>query len=94
MTEAPEADYLYGGRKTVMYPDVTSTEQLEEFLLKNQLDYILVGPAIEWFEQYNSVYRPTMRQFLDRLAELNVKNRIERVYYSERELIQVYRVIR
>lgn len=93
MTEEPQIHFLYSGRKTVAYPTAsTSASELEAYLLAQKVDYILVSPKLEWQPSYNPMYSAQAVYILPFIAHLVTTNRVVRVYTSEQDLIQVYKV--
>jgi hypothetical protein len=94
MTEAPEVDYLYSGRKTVWFPlALVSKDRLENYITRNRVAYILVAPNIEWQKDYVPRYTATMAGNLAVLAGLAAEHRVQLVYSSETSLIQVYKTL-
>lgn len=94
MSEAPEVDYLYGGRKTVRFPlTLLSKDQLENYIARNRVGYILVAPNIEWQKDYEPKYSVTMAGNLPALAGLAAEHRVQLVYSSESSLIQVFKTL-
>ncbi len=94
MTEAPEVDYLYSGRKTVRFPlALLSRDQLENYIARNRVGYILVAPNIEWQKDYVPRYTATMSGNLPVLAGLVAEHRVQLVYSSETSLIQVFKTL-
>jgi hypothetical protein len=93
MTEQPEVDYLYSGRKTVPYPNTLPTEkELEKYLIDERVDYILVAPKLGWFERYRPIYSDLTGEYLPAFERLRADQRIQLVYSLESDLIRVYRV--
>ena len=96
MTEHPETDYLYSGRKTVFYPDTTDDLQdkdVNEYLQKHNIQYILVAPHTWWQTSYIPAYSTDTNRLLPLLASLATRNRISLVYAEDRELIKIYKVV-
>jgi 4-amino-4-deoxy-L-arabinose transferase-like glycosyltransferase len=93
MTEAPETDYLYSGRKTVPYPDsVSSLGELEDYLVEHRVDYILVAPQIKWQTIYRPEYSDATTHVLPFLVELSSEKHIKLVYTSDQDLVKVFQV--
>jgi hypothetical protein len=91
MTEAPVIDYLYSGIKTVPYPSsFSSSSQIEEYLIQNQIKYILIAPMIEWQTSYHPEYSDTTLNILPLIMELSSKGRLKQVHSSKEDLIKVY----
>lgn len=96
MTEHPETDYLYSGRKTVFYPDTTADLQdkdVTEYLQKQNIQYILIAPHTWWQTSYIPAYSTETSRLLPLLASLATRNRISLVYAEDRELIKIYKVV-
>ena len=92
MSEAPETDYLYGGTKTVPYPaQPVSSEELEAYLSRYGVRYILVAPAVVWQSSYSPQYSPSTRALLDDLDGLTREGKVT-LAHQEDNLIQVFRV--
>jgi 4-amino-4-deoxy-L-arabinose transferase-like glycosyltransferase len=94
LTEAAEIDYLYSERKTLTYPAVASSAQLEEFLRAQKIDFILVAPFIHWQSRYTPTYSNSALKFRDWADELVARQRATLVHASESELIRVYQIKR
>lgn len=94
MSEASEIDYLYGGRKTVTYPTVTSPAQLEEFLIAHKIDYVLIAPFIQWQTEYKPTYSKTTTKFKSWFEEFAALKRATLVYSFEPEMIRIYQITR
>jgi hypothetical protein len=94
LTEAAEIDYLYSERKTLTYPAVASSAQLEEFLLTRKIDYVVIAPFIHWQSRYKPEYSDAALNFRAWADELTARQRATLVYSSEPELIRVYQIKR
>ncbi len=92
MSEAPEVDYLYGGRKTVAYPTTASDSDLENRIRANGVKDVFVAPAIEWQSVYVPHYSNTTRIMLSELETLSLAGRATRVYQSDDGWLQVFHV--
>lgn len=93
MTEEPETDFLYSGRKTVDQPkSLASADKLEDFLVEHDIDYILIAPQIKWQSNYLPSYSDRTMRFLPLIADLVSESRIARVYSSEQDLVGVFKV--
>ncbi len=93
MTEAPETDNLYSGRKTLPYPaSVSSLRALEDYLVEHRVNYILVASQIEWQTVYRPEYSGATTDLLPFLLELSSEKRIKLVYSSDQDLIKVFQV--
>jgi hypothetical protein len=95
MTEAPETDFLYSGRKTLAYPGpaVQSAEALESYLRQRHIQYVLVAPEIKWMTRYQPEYTRNTNRILPLIDTLAVQNRVRLVHSSDPELIRVYQVL-
>lgn len=56
MSEEPQTDYLYAGRRTVPYGGFDSLPNLEQYLAANRVAYILVAPRLQWLPEYTVIY--------------------------------------
>ncbi len=93
MTEQPQTDFIYSGRKTVPYPEsLSSPEDLEVYLGKNNITYILIGPQIAWQPIYAPSYSNRTSSLLTLVENLRLDNRLRLVYSSPRDLIQILKV--
>jgi Dolichyl-phosphate-mannose-protein mannosyltransferase len=93
MTEAPETDYLYSGRKTVPYPaTVSSPSAFEDYLVGHRVNYILVASQIKWETVYKPGYSGATNALLPVLLELSSEKRVKLVYNSDQGLIKVFQV--
>lgn len=94
MTEAPETDYLYSARKTVPYPaPVSSIDRIEQYLKKNNVDYVVVAPEIRWQLDYKPDYSTATKALLPLLAELTSENQARLAYSSDINQVQIFQVI-
>jgi hypothetical protein len=94
MTEYPEVDYIYSGRKTIRYPylyQISSSDDLETYLERNQVNYILVAPKIIWLPTYSPLFSDWTNQLLPYFDDLAKKNKLALVYESSGNLIRVYK---
>lgn len=94
MTEAPEIDYIYHGRKTVRYPATpASAGELANFLAEHSVDYILVAPETGWQVSYVPTYSENTVNMLPLIASLVSEGRMTLVYSSEEDWIKVFQVL-
>jgi dolichyl-phosphate-mannose-protein mannosyltransferase len=92
MTEAPEADFLYSGHKTVLYPYMGDNPvTLVEYVRTWDIKYVLVAPAIEWRPIYSPTYSQAALQLLGELQILANQGQA-RLAYSDNDGIQVFDV--
>lgn len=99
MTEEPEIEFLYSNRKTVLYPEASSSDsELYDYLVKNNVDYILIAPQIipskRWQPTPIPQYSESTAHILPLLAELSVKESVAEVYHSEPDLVKIFKVPR
>jgi 4-amino-4-deoxy-L-arabinose transferase-like glycosyltransferase len=93
MTEAPEPDYLYSGRKTVPYPfSVSSSNGLDDYLMRYRIKFILVAPKIAWQNSYKPEYDDSTMHLLPLITELDAENKVIQVYSLDQQLVKVYQV--
>lgn len=93
-SEAPDVDYIYGGRQTVVYPSTPITkEALAEYLASREIDYVLVAPAVEWHFVYTPTYSAQMLELMPLFDELQKEQRLRLAYVSQDNLIQVFEVM-
>jgi len=93
MSEAPEVDYIYTGKKTVPYPsDMSSAKTVDDYLAGYQVQFILVAPQIKWYPNYKPQYSKSTLSILVLLDELESKGRISLIYSLEKAMVKVYRV--
>lgn len=94
MTEYPEVDYIYSGRKTIQYPalnQVSSPDALEAYLVTNHVNYVLVAPQIIWLPVYSPRYSERVNSVLPFIEDLTRKNELTMVYASKQNLIRIYK---
>ncbi|KPL15510.1 MAG: hypothetical protein AMJ93_16575, partial [Anaerolineae bacterium SM23_84] len=85
MTEQPTLDFLYSNRRTIYQPDsLVSATELEDYMVKHEVDYILIAPQLQWQPSYVPSYGDRTIRFLPLIADLVSESRITRVYSSER----------
>lgn len=95
MTEQPILDYVYGGRKTMPYPDSNLLlDNLTEYINLYGIDYVLIAPKIRWLPRYIPSYSDEATQALTALRELASHNQITLIYQSKEDWISVYKVER
>jgi len=93
MTGAPPIDFMYSGRKTVYQPgSLASTGELEDYLAKHGVDYILIAPRIEWQPSYIPSYSDRTTGLLSLIADLISESRVMLVYSSEQDLVKVFKI--
>jgi hypothetical protein len=93
MTEEPQTDYLYSGRKTIPYKDFRSLDEFESYLVGHRVGYIIVGPRLEWQPAYSPAYSPGTKRLLSMLETLAINGRVTVVYDSGQELVKIYKVL-
>jgi hypothetical protein len=94
MSEAPSIDYIYSRRKTVPYPrGRVSPAQLQDYLARSQVSYVLVAPAIAWRNVYEPIYSPHAVMILQALRGLEAQGKVRLAYYSTTDRLQVYQVL-
>jgi hypothetical protein len=94
MTEQPQTDFLYGGRKTVSYGAFSSISELEHYLSRNNVNYVLIAPQLKWQSNYVPAYSDRTIRVLHLLENLSSENRVVLVYASEGEWVKVFQVLR
>lgn len=93
MTEVPQIDFLYSGRKTVYYPaQISSSDELRDYLARNQVSYVLVAPDARWQNTYRPFYDAPTTRLLELLETLSAQQLVKRLYASESDLVQVFKV--
>ena len=93
VTEQPPLDFLYSNRRTIYQPDsLVSATELEDYLVKHEVDYILIAPQLQWQPSYVPSYSDRTIRFLLLITDLVSESRITRVYSSERDLVEVFKV--
>jgi 4-amino-4-deoxy-L-arabinose transferase-like glycosyltransferase len=94
MTEAPEIDYLYSGRKAVSYPPLPiPPDQLDHYAQGRSIDYILIAPAIQWQAYYAPVYSPSTALLLPELERLVAARQARMVYARNADHVQVFQLM-
>lgn len=90
----PQSIYLYSERKTVEYPIITSSYELEGEIEKQGIVYILVAPQVVWHEKGLLSYDAYVeKQIIPMLNFLTKKGILELVYESKEDKVQIYKVI-
>lgn len=92
MSELPEVDYLYGGRKIVPLVAAASAADLEQALRGQSVGYVLIAPELLWQAAYQPHYSAKTRAILPLVESLAAAGRLELVFANEAELIRVYKV--
>jgi hypothetical protein len=95
MSEQPQTDYLYSGRKTVPYPNLPiSVDALNAHLARYGVDYILVAPRLKWLPNYDPEYSEKTVQLLTVLGVTPLAPSVSEVYASEYDAVRVFAVRR
>jgi hypothetical protein len=93
LTEEAQIDYLYSERKTIMFPEGLSTaSELKEYLMDNQVSYILDAPNVRWHTVYSPNHSELANQLIPLFEELRKEGLIQLVFSSDADRICVYRV--
>ena len=91
LSEEPELDYAYGGRKTVPYPmHVESAADLEMYLADHDINYLIVAPETAWRADYREVYSPITEEVARQADALALTGVLTRIELSETNLVRVY----
>lgn len=93
MTEEPQTDFLYSGRKTVTYQSFSSAQELKSYLHAQQVRYILFAPQLNWQAVHTPAYSTGATRTLALLKDLAAQNRVALVYSSAREAVKVFKVL-
>jgi len=94
LSEHPQTDYLYGGRKTVPFPASTTPDGLAEVLERRHVDYVLVSPDLRWDRVH--VPAPSARAELvaASMNELVAQGRARLVHPGDADGVSVFEVVR
>lgn len=92
LSEAPEIDYIYSGRKTVAYPSPATASVLKDFLIRNNIEYILIAPEIRWQDTYQPLYSAGTNTMLLLSEVLRAEKILSQVYANDSDSIRIYRV--
>jgi hypothetical protein len=92
MTHEPAIIHLYAARQTVDVPALHSADDLARFVDEQHVDYVLLGPQLEWDFQGRLWYDAGKNSMLPLLTELVLRGRAEAVYESRRDKVLIYRV--
>ncbi len=94
MSEFPETDFLYSGRKMVAFPGPgVSEEQFRDYVFKNRVDYVLIAPEIAWNDYgYIASQSELTRKIAGYTAVLERQGAAERIYEASDGQIVVFRV--
>lgn len=65
LSEQPHTDFLYGGLRTVPYPDDPTPQAVAALIEAKGVDFVLVGPDLVW----GTPYVPTLSRKGARMAE-------------------------
>lgn len=94
MSEQPAIDFLYSDRRTVRPPRApSSAADLYGLLVQREVDYVLVGPDLEWRPTYSPAYSRQTERLLPYLAELVAAGQLVEVHSRERDRLVVYQVL-
>ena len=92
MSEEPQTDYLYGGRKTVPYASFGTPEQLDQYLRDQHVTYIVVASQLQWQTAYAPAYSSNANQILALIETLARDGRARLAYNYEPQLVRIYQV--
>src|SRR5262249_18012582 len=91
MTEVPEIDFLYGGSKTVPYPEsFASADELEIYLTHHDVRYIVVAPQLQWLSVHTAVYSPATIAVLDALKTLAAENKWTEAHSVKEDSVVIF----
>jgi energy-coupling factor transporter transmembrane protein EcfT len=90
MSEEPQTDFVYTGRKTVPYPTSQTSTELEVYLRTYKVSRVFIAPAVQWQSRYTPVHSQDAVRILPLLQALVSQGHMKHVYSSETNLIQVY----
>lgn len=94
MSEYPEVDYLYTNFTTIPFPyysNISSPEDLENYMTDNNVDYVLMAPQINWQPIYSPSYSDRTLHILLYVQDLASKNKLTLIYESDSEMIRIYK---
>lgn len=92
MTEEPLVDYINGGYATVQFrEEYASAAALAQDLERNKIDYVVVGPALEWQPHYTPGYSIGTNHVITLLRELD-SDKVTLVHSEPDRLIHIYQV--
>lgn len=95
MTEYPLVDYLYLPLQTVNWPTVATEAQLRDYLLENQVDYLLFAPEIKRDENQNvSNLSENLAKLEPLVKDLERGSQVELLVDNEAENLKIYQVIK
>jgi hypothetical protein len=92
MSELPEVDYLYGGRKIVPQQVPATAGELDRALREQNVSFVLIAPELLWQAQYQPVYSQKTRAMLPLVEALADQGGLELVHHDQASRIRVYAV--
>lgn len=93
MAQQPQSVYLYSDRKTVDYARIADSSQLKDAIQRQNIDYILVAPKLEWRQDGLLVYDAyTQETFLPSINQLEAQRELYLIYESEKDMVKLYQV--
>lgn len=94
MSEQPQTDFLWSGRKTVPMVDLKSAGDLQRYLSGLHVGYVLLGPQLEWQSKFVASYSQASLQVESQLDQLVSEGAVELTYSSPADRVMVFRVLR
>ncbi len=93
MAAQPQSIYLYSGRSTTNFANVSNVSELEQALAEQDIEYILIAPELKWqpggileYDQF------TLKTLLPMLKQQVEEGKQELVYQSEEDKVLVFKV--
>lgn len=94
MTDQGQTDFLYGQRHTVPYHRRSDARNIWTYLRDRRVDYILLGPGLDWQSRYDPAPSRAMLRIRREIAPLIADGRVVQVHMSDDGAVRVLLVRR
>lgn len=91
LSEAPEVDYLYSGRRTVPFPFGCATpDALAAYARQWDATYVIVAPTIRWQSRYRALYSHGAACVMEAMESLAATEQVRLVHASADQTIMIF----
>jgi hypothetical protein len=94
MTEEPQIDYLYGRRKTIPYPGMTTISRGDTYLGEQPFDFVIVAPEVGWPTAFRLEYTRVGERMLRRMDDLVAQGHMRLIHSGGCGFERVYEPVR
>lgn len=95
MARNPDSVFVHAERKVLDYPLAFELAPFRDQLDKHRVDFVLVTPELWWRDDGQLAYDEVMaRSYVPMLEALEREGRVTSVFRSDRDLVEVFEVVR